>query len=102
MVNQKNIEPRITLQSMKVLRTFMDNLNEELSGVDVRKATSLATGTLYPILLRFEQAGWLTSNWEKVDPSEAGRPRKRLYKIAAAGQRKANEVLLEFEGSQYV
>jgi hypothetical protein len=34
------------------------------------KATKVGSGTLYPMLARLEAAGWLTSEWEVVDPSE--------------------------------
>ena len=41
----------------------------------------MGSGTLYPLLARLEAAGWFTSEWEDVDPSEVGRPRRRLYKL---------------------
>lgn len=85
-------EPRLTLSSMKVLELFSRRYPEQLSGAEVRKSTGLATGTLYPILLRFEDCGWLTSKWESVDPSELGRPRRRYYRLTGAGQRAASGV----------
>lgn len=99
MGNQNKTEPRLSLQGIRVLQLFVSNGASELSGVDVRKSIGLASGTLYPILMRFEQAGWLKSRWEDIDPSEAGRPRKRLYKITAAGQRKESELLMPSFGS---
>jgi DNA-binding PadR family transcriptional regulator len=45
-----------------------------------------AHGTLYKALDRMERAGLLTSRWE--DPAlaaAAGRPRRRLYQVSAAG-----------------
>lgn len=77
--------PRITQPVLKVLRVFLDSSNAEIAGSDVRERTGLATGTLYPILLRLEGYGWLESQWEDIDPSEAGRPRKRLYRITNSG-----------------
>lgn len=88
-------QPRLTLQGLKVLKAFAENPREPLSGADVRRLTGLATGTLYPILLRFEQARWLQSEWEDVDPKEAGRPRRRLYNITPMGQHRVQE---EFHG----
>lgn len=46
-----------------------------------------AYGTLYKALDRLERAGYLESRWE--DPSyaaEASRPRRRLYRVTAAGE----------------
>lgn len=44
-------------------------------------------GTLYKALARLEEAGFLDSHWE--DPAvalQAGRPRRRLYVLTAAGE----------------
>ena len=97
MINSKSTkEPRLSLTSLKVLGLFASNPTEPLSGTDIRKTIGLATGTLYPILLRFEEFGWLKGEWESVDPSKVGRPRKRFYRLTGAGQRKASEVLAIF------
>ena len=47
----------------------------------------IAHGTLYKALGRMERAGLLESRWE--DPmvaADAGRPRRRFYRVTAAGQ----------------
>ena len=77
--------PRLTHQSLKVLQVFMEKPRDAFSGADIRRKTQLISGTLYPILLRFEDAGILTSKWEEADPRELGRPRKRLYTITGDG-----------------
>jgi DNA-binding PadR family transcriptional regulator len=77
------------------LSVFLDAPKNEISGSDIWKKTRLLSGTLYPILARLESCGWLTSTWEKLDPSEAGRPRKRLYRITAIGYGKATNALSE-------
>lgn len=43
------------------------------------------SGTIHPILARLEQAGWLESRWEEIDPSEKGRPRRRYYRFTSDG-----------------
>ena len=50
------------------------------------KTTHLPGGSLYPILLRFERGGVLTSDWETDDPSALGRPRRRLYHLTPNGR----------------
>ena|ERR1700710_2765303 len=82
-------EPRITGPTLKVLGALLSSPRDELSGAEVGRATKLASGTLYPILLRLKRAGWLQSRWECEDPSELGRPRKRLYRVTAVGTKKA-------------
>ena len=81
--------PRITAPTIKVLGALMANTHAELSGSDISRPTSLASGTLYPILMRLEDAGWLSSRWESENPRDLGRPRKRLYKLTETGIRSA-------------
>lgn len=89
--------PRLSHATLKVLRMFMDNPARGLAGSDIWKEARVWSGTLYPMLARLEGAGWLTSEWEAIDPSEAGRPRKRIYRITAVGQRAAYEALAPLE-----
>jgi PadR family transcriptional regulator PadR len=76
---------RMSFQTLKVLEAFLENPGEELSGADVHKRSGIASGTLYPILLRLESAGWFISRWEAIDPASVGRPRRRLYRLTRSG-----------------
>jgi PadR family transcriptional regulator, regulatory protein PadR len=87
---------RMSLQTLKVLEAFLDNPTDELSGSDVHRRSSIASGTLYPILLRLESAGWFVSRWESIDPASVGRPRRRLYRLTRAGLARASEVFASF------
>lgn len=87
--------PLVSSKGLRVLSLFADASSQELSGADVHRLTGLASGTLYPILMRFEQAGWLESRWEEVDPRQAGRPRKRFYRITGSGVRSFQELVDE-------
>jgi PadR family transcriptional regulator PadR len=53
-------------------------------GYDVARRTGLASGTLYPILARLADRGYLERRWE-VDPPP-GRPARHLYRLTAIGQ----------------
>jgi PadR family transcriptional regulator PadR len=87
---------RMSVQTLRVLEAFLANPAEQLSGADVLKSSGLASGTLYPILLRLESAGWFVSRWESIDPASAGRPRKRLYRLTASGLARASEIFASF------
>jgi PadR family transcriptional regulator PadR len=88
---------RLSHQSLRVLRVFLDTMSEdvraELAGTDIMSATHLSSGTLYPVLLRFEKAGLLESRWERERPEKLGRPRRRFYRLTQAGSQLAQEVL---------
>jgi PadR family transcriptional regulator, regulatory protein PadR len=93
---RKDRDVRISLQTLRVLEAFLEIPTDELAGADVQKRSGLASGTLYPILLRLESAGWFVSRWEAIDPVRAGRPRRRLYRLTAAGLSRASEVFASF------
>ena len=88
---------RLTQPTLKVLRYLLEKPREGRSGAQMSKATKVGSGTLYPMLARLEAAGWLTSEWEAVDPSEAGRPRRRFYKLTAVGQNNAYTALADLQ-----
>jgi len=62
-------------------------------GLEICAAAELPSGTIHPILARLEQAGWLESRWEDVDPSEKGRPRRRYYQLTSDGAELARTAL---------
>lgn len=88
-------EPRISTQTLKVLGALLSQPQDELSGADIARTTKLASGTLYPILIRLEDAGWVASRWEKRDPHELGRPRRRFYRVTAVGAKRAKQAVKE-------
>lgn len=77
--------PRMTLPTQLVIRTLLSEPTREMYGLEICAAAELPSGTIHPILARLEQAGWLKSRWEDVDPSEKGRPRRRYYRLTSDG-----------------
>lgn len=71
----------MTLPTQLVLRELMTDPAREMYGLEICAAAGLPSGTIHPILARLEKVGWLRSRWEKVDPSEQGRPRRRYYSL---------------------
>jgi PadR family transcriptional regulator, regulatory protein PadR len=88
--------PRITGPTLKVLREFFHCPAVRLSGSEISRSTGLASGTLYPILFRLEEAGWLESEWEEVLPALVKRPRRRLYRMTGLGEANARASFQEF------
>lgn len=85
--------PQLTSQTLKVLSAIFQQAGS--SGFDVCKATGLPSGTVYPILSRLEQAGWLHSQWERGDPVTLRRPRRRFYTLTAEGARVGRQASLD-------
>jgi PadR family transcriptional regulator PadR len=88
--------PRLTPNALRVLDALLRLPRS--AGADIARATGLSSGTLYPMLLRLEDAGWLSSQWEEGSAPELGRPLRRLYQVtaegASAGSRAANDLKL--------
>lgn len=62
-------------------------------GYALMRETGLASGSLYPLLMRLADEGFLDSEWEAA--SDGGRPRK-LYRLTASGRSLAHERLARF------
>lgn len=62
-------------------------------GYALSKATGLQSGTLYPILARLEDRGYLESKW--VEPAHAGRPPRHVFRLTPIGVAHAREVVSE-------
>ena len=88
---------RLSGPTLKVLRFLMDDIGKARSGAEMSKATKVGPGTLYPLLARLESHGWLSSEWEDVDPSEVGRPRRRYYRLTGVGQKSARAAFDELQ-----
>jgi PadR family transcriptional regulator, regulatory protein PadR len=86
--------PRMTLQTQLVLRALLQRPAKERYGLELCAETGLPSGTVYPIVARLEQAGWVESRWE--DPNEhitEGRPRRRYYLLTDDGAEHARVAL---------
>jgi PadR family transcriptional regulator, regulatory protein PadR len=80
---------RVTAAVAQVLAVFLEDITVDQYGLDLMRASNFPSGTLYPILLRLEKSGWLTSSWESVDPVAAGRPARRYYRLTPHGVEQA-------------
>ncbi len=87
--------PRMTLHTLAVLQAMLEDPTSAHYGLEIANAVNFPTGTIYPILSRLEKAGWVSSTWENVTPSEEGRPRRRLYTLTGSGAYAARQALAD-------
>jgi PadR family transcriptional regulator PadR len=85
--------PRMTIPTQLVLQALLTDPTSEMYGVEIGDLAGLPSGTVHPILARLEGLGWLESRWEDVDPSEAGRPARRYYRLTPNGVEQARSAL---------
>jgi PadR family transcriptional regulator len=85
---------RMTLQTQLVLRALLDRPTAQHYGLELCERTGLPSGTVYPIIARLEQVGWLESEWEAPDEHiAAGRPRRRYYRLTEDGAERGRGAL---------
>lgn len=77
---------RMTTPRRLVLQVFLADPEGERYGLELAVEAGLEPGTIYPILVAFEGVGWLSSREEdEVEAHAVGRPRRRYYRLTAAG-----------------
>jgi PadR family transcriptional regulator, regulatory protein PadR len=74
----------LTPKMADVIKMFLEDPAEPRYGFELMRATGQPSGTLYPILAKFEKHGWLTLGTEDIDPKKEGRPARRFYRITGA------------------
>lgn len=89
---------RITKQLLKVLEALLADPRREWYGLELMDATKLTSGTLYPILHRLVQDGWLAR--QGGQPSDRGGPGRRLYVLTGVGEQAAARVVEERRRAQ--
>lgn len=79
-------EVRLSTQTLDVLAALLRTPTEWRYGYDLSRETTLKSGTLYPILIRLSERGWLESRWHQ--PNDQTKPR-HIYRLTAGGRRAA-------------
>jgi PadR family transcriptional regulator, regulatory protein PadR len=85
--------PRLTVQVQLILQALLHDPTRDMYGLELSDETGLQPGTAYPILLRLEHEGWVTSRWEDIDPHAEKRPARRYYRLTAGGATQASAAL---------
>ncbi|HEY2576068.1 MAG TPA: helix-turn-helix transcriptional regulator [Streptosporangiaceae bacterium] len=75
----------MTIQTQLILQALLREPGREFYGLELSEETGLQPGTAYPILLRLENEGWVSSRWERIDPHQEKRPARRYYRLTVSG-----------------
>jgi PadR family transcriptional regulator PadR len=74
---------RPSQQMLALLRALAAQAPARCHGYDLMKATGLASGTIYPLLMRMTDQGLVVAEWRT--PEQLGRPPRHAYRLTAAG-----------------
>jgi PadR family transcriptional regulator PadR len=75
--------PDTSPQTLKVFGALLDDPQGWHYGYALAKLTGLASGTLYPILMRMVDRDLLETRWEPSD--KPGRPPRHIYRLTPDG-----------------
>lgn len=76
-------------QAQLVLSTLAEQPSTWRHGYHLCQQTGLKAGSMYPILIRLADKGWLETAWETDAPP--GRPPRHLYRLTRDGLAMARE-----------
>ncbi|HYI48334.1 MAG TPA: PadR family transcriptional regulator [Allosphingosinicella sp.] len=80
MVRNRTLSP----QARTILAILADSGTRWLHGYDLCHRGAVKSGTLYPLLIRLEEQGYLEAEWQA--PAQAGRPPRHAYRLTATGR----------------
>ncbi len=70
-------------QMRLVLAALCAQVQQWRHGYDLMKETGLLSGTLYPLLMRMTDNGFVEAEWR--EPAQPGRPARHVYRLTAKG-----------------
>jgi DNA-binding PadR family transcriptional regulator len=77
-------------QTVAVLDALAASASDWSHGYDLCRALGLKAGTVYPILIRLADRGYVETAWERE--AHQGRPARHLYRLSTAGAERVREL----------
>lgn len=81
--------PNASRQTYLLLAAFLEQPRTWRHGYELAKETGLKSGTLYPLLMRLSDQGFLDARWKA--PDQPGKPPRHMYRPTAGGLALARE-----------
>lgn len=73
----------ISKQTRLTLSVLLQDRQSWRYGYDLTRETGLKSGTLYPLLIRLHDQGYLEAEWR--ESPQAGRPPRHVYRLTLSG-----------------
>ncbi len=81
--------PNTSPQTLLVVALLLESPRSWHYGYGISQRTGLRSGTLYPILARLAEMGWLDTKWE--ESGQPGRPPRHTYRLTSEGAKAARQ-----------
>ncbi len=82
---------KLSDQAHLVLAALLGARGGWAHGYELCKQTGVKSGTLYPLLMRLKDQGYLEAEWR--EPAELGKPPRHAYRLSASGVALARDIL---------
>ena len=89
---------RVTKPTIAVAQFLLSLNGVSAYGLEIGKSTGLGSASVYSVLDRFEEYGWLESQWESNNSRKG--PRRRMYSVTQLGSRDLQLLVSAAEGLQ--
>jgi PadR family transcriptional regulator, regulatory protein PadR len=80
---------RLSPQTLAVLLALAEEPSAWRYGYELCRQLDIKAGSMYPILMRLSDRGWLETTWESDAPP--GRPPRHLYRLTGEGLARARQ-----------
>jgi PadR family transcriptional regulator, regulatory protein PadR len=70
-------------QARLVLAALLQARETWSHGYELARLANVKSGTLYPLLIRLEEQGYLEAEWQQ--PQASGRPPRHAYRLTSSG-----------------
>lgn len=81
----------MTQQGLALINALLGHGADWTYGYDLSRESGLKSGTLYPMLVRFAERGWLEHEWRHPE----GEKPRHMYRLTGLGRRAAKLALEE-------
>ena len=79
----------LSAHARRILAALLAGGTSWSHGYELARIADVKSGTLYPLLIRLEEQGYLEAEWQQ--PTERGRPPRHAYRLTASGMKLARD-----------
>ena len=79
----------LSAHARRILAALLEGGASWSHGYELARIAGVKSGTLYPLLIRLEEQGYLEAEWQQ--PAERGRPARHAYRLTPGGVKLARD-----------
>jgi DNA-binding PadR family transcriptional regulator len=79
----------LSAHAKRILTALLAGGTSWSHGYELARIADVKSGTLYPLLIRLQEQGYLEAEWQQ--PAERGRPARHAYRLTPSGMKLARD-----------